>query len=84
MKHLVVCALCAELDEIHKFGNVWVFVQLIFVLCWPEDELNKNLNIAELGDFVQLWSRIRPRPRPRSDLGLHFTRGDFLKGIIRP
>ena len=40
-----------ELMRSLKLGNVWVFVQLIFSLCWSMNQLYKNSNIAFL-DFL--------------------------------
>ena len=42
-----ICSrLSAEVSGILEFGNVWVFVQLIFGPHWPMNQLNKNPNIA--------------------------------------
>ena len=38
-----------------KFGNVLVFVKLIFCPLWPTNLLYKNLNIAQLETSYQLW-----------------------------
>ena len=43
-----VLASFAELIGSLKLGNVWVFKQLIFSRGWPMNQLNRNLNIAEL------------------------------------
>ena len=43
-----------ELKETLKFGNVWVFVQLVFGLRLPMKQLTKNLNIALLETSYQL------------------------------
>ena len=41
----------AELIGSLKFGNTWVFVQLISGPSWPMNQLYKNSNIAFL-DFL--------------------------------
>ena len=39
---------CKRRGDSELISNVWVFIQLIFSWAWQMNQLNRNLNMAEL------------------------------------